>query len=258
MIAIDPATAKAIFQVVITVLKDEETRKRVLAIVLAPVITVVMILSFAFYILTNPIEFLGGLFQNDTHTAYAQALQDEYGYIGSDAVIDISGDYTASEVPLFLQWDKRWGNFAYGRSGTIASSGCGPTSLAMVTVALTGNTSVNPKVMADWSAANGYRVEGVGTSWGLFAAGARHWGFQCEELSVSSAQIAGKLREGKILIMSMGPGHFTSAGHFIVLRGITESGNILVNDPNSRERSQQEWNVSVFVNEGKGAWAFWK
>lgn len=61
MIAIDPATAKAIFQVVITVLKDEETRKRVLAIVLAPVITVVMVLSFAFYILTNPIEFLGGL-----------------------------------------------------------------------------------------------------------------------------------------------------------------------------------------------------
>lgn len=29
----------------------------------------------------------------------------------------------------------------------------------------------------------------------------------------------------------MGKGHFTNNGHFIVLRGITENGKILVNDP---------------------------
>lgn len=258
VIIIDPATAKIVLQVAIQVLKDEETRKRVIAIALTPIISIVMILSMAYYILTNPIEFLKSQFGNDTDVVYAQNLQNEYGYFGDGAVIDITGDYVDSEIPLFIQWDKRWGNYSYGRSGTIGSSGCGPTSLAMVIVGLNKDTTVNPKVVADWSYANGHRVEGVGTAWSLFPAGARKWGFNCEELSVSVSQISQKLREGKVLIASMGPGHFTRGGHFIVLRGITESGKILVNDPNSREKSNQEWSASLVVSEAKGAWAFWK
>lgn len=246
-------------QLAIQVVTDEETRKKVIAVILIPVISVVMILSMAYYILTNPLDFLSSLFNGDeTSTAYAQSMQDNYGYIGTDAVIDITGDYAESHIPLFIQWDKRWGNYAYGRSGTIGSSGCGPTSLAMVVVGLTGDTTVNPKVVADWSYANGHRVEGVGTAWSLFPAGATKWGINCEELLVSSSQISQKLREGKTIIASMGKGHFTSNGHFIVLRGITGNGKILVNDPNSREKSNQEWSVSIIVNEAKGVWAFWK
>jgi hypothetical protein len=56
--------------------------------------------------------------------------------------------------------------------------------------------------------------------------------------------------------MSMGPGHFTKGGHFIVLRGTTEDGRIIVADPNSETRSKQTWDVSVFLNEGKQLWAF--
>lgn len=259
MVAISATAAKVLIQLAIRVATDEQTRKRVLAIVLTPVISVVMILSMAYYILTNPLDFLSGLFGADSvSTSYAQSLQDNYGYIGSDAVIDISGEYTESQIPLFIQWDKRWGNYAYGKSGTIGSSGCGPTSLAMVVVGLTGDTSVNPKVVADWSYAKGHRVEGVGTAWSLFPAGAANWGITCEELSVNASQISQKLRAGKVIIASMGKGHFTNNGHFIVLRGITESGKILVNDPNSKEKSNREWNVSIIVSEAKGAWAFSK
>ena len=43
------------------------------------------------------------------------------------------------EYPLFLQWDKRWGCLAYGDDSNVAISGCGPTTLAMAVVALTGN-----------------------------------------------------------------------------------------------------------------------
>lgn len=259
MVAISATAAKVLIQLAIQVVTDEETRKKVIAVALIPVISVVMILSMAYYILTNPLDFLSSLFGGDaTNTAYAQALQDDYGYIGTDAVIDITGDYVESQTPLFIQWDKRWGNYAYGRSGTIGSSGCGPTSLSMVVVGLTGDTTVNPKVVADWSAANGHRVEGVGTAWSLFPAGATKWGINCEEFSVPSSQISQKLREGKIIIASMGKGHFTNNGHFIVLRGITESGKILVNDPNSRDKSNKEWSVSIIVNEAKGVWAFWK
>lgn len=59
----------------------------------------------------------------------------------------------------------------------------------------------------------------------------------------------------------MGKGHFTSSGHFIVLRGITEEGKILVADPISIKRSEQEWDLSIILNEArKGADAggpFW-
>ncbi len=255
---IDPVTAKIVVQAAINMLKDKETRRRVLTIALTPVISVVLILTMAYYLLTTPLEYLSEIFQTETDVTYARALQEEYGYISDGETIDISGDYEDSEVPLFIQWDSRWGNCRYGNSDTIASSGCGPTAFAMVTAALTGDTSVNPKVMAEWSAERGYCVAGVGTSWELFPAGARNWGFRCEELSVSSAQIADRLRQGKILIASMGKGHFTNQGHFIVLRGITDAGHVLINDPNSREKSKKAWSMSIIVGEAKGVWAFGK
>jgi predicted double-glycine peptidase len=59
----------------------------------------------------------------------------------------------------------------------------------------------------------------------------------------------------------MGKGHFTSSGHFIVLRGITETGKILVADPASKRRSEQEWDFDIILTEAqKGAGAggpFW-
>lgn len=59
----------------------------------------------------------------------------------------------------------------------------------------------------------------------------------------------------------MAKGHFTSYGHFIVLRGVTADKKILVADPISRKRSEQEWDLSIILNEAnKGADAggpFW-
>lgn len=257
--AVDPATAKAIAQAAIKVVSDEETRKKVIAIALIPIITIVIIIGIPLYIITHPLEFLGELFGgNATSIQAATDFQGNHGYFGDGAIIDISGDYIDSEIPLFLQGDKRWSMFSYGRSGTISSSGCGPTSLAMIVVGLTGDTSVNPKVVADWSVANGHRVEGVGSAWSLMTDGGAHWGLTVESVSIRASSISAALRAGKPIIASVGPGHFTSQGHFIVLRGITESGKILVNDPASTKRSQQEWDVSIIVNESKGMWAYSK
>ena len=51
------------------------------------------------------------------------------------------------------------------------------------------------------------------------------------------------------MIAIMSKGHFTSSGHFIVLRGVTEDGKILVADPASVKRSNQEWELGIIVNE---------
>ncbi|MEG0598433.1 MAG: papain-like cysteine protease family protein, partial [Oscillospiraceae bacterium] len=69
------------------------------------------------------------------------------------------------------------------------------------------------------------------------------------------------LSDGKLVVAIMSKGHFTNGGHFIVLRGMTSSGKILVADPASKSRSEQEWALSIIVSEASRAGAvggpFW-
>ena len=46
----------------------------------------------------------------------------------------------------------------------------------------------------------------------------------------------------------MSKGHFTTSGHFIVLRGV-KGEKILVADPASTTRSQKAWDLSIIVSE---------
>ena len=59
---------------------------------------------------------------------------------------------------------------------------------------------------------------------------------------------AGRLADGKLVVAIMSKGHFTSGGHFIVLRGV-QDGKILVADPASYRRSGQLWDLSIILNE---------
>ena len=57
------------------------------------------------------------------------------------------------------------------------------------------------------------------------------------------------LQEGKLVIAIMSKGHFTNSGHFIVLRGVTEDGKLLVADPASVKRSNKEWDLRIVTSE---------
>lgn len=154
----------------------------------------------------------------------------------------------SANLPYFNQTDSRWGYKSYG-SSSIATAGCGPTSLAMVVSGLTGNR-VEPDAVADWSLKNGHRAEGSGSYWSLMTAGGSNFGLNVESVSRKNPNaIVKALSEGKPVIASMGKGHFTNGGHFIVLRGITEDGKILVHDSASVNRSNQEWDLSIIINE---------
>ena len=50
------------------------------------------------------------------------------------------------------------------------------------------------------------------------------------------------------MVAIMAKGHFTSSGHFIVLRGV-QDGKIMVADPGSYKRSNQLWDLSIILNE---------
>lgn len=167
--------------------------------------------------------------------------------------ITLDADYSEGALPHLMQWDLRWGYAQYG-DGMLGLTGCGPTCLSMVTVGLTGNTQANPLAVADYSAGQGWYVEGVGTSWELMRSGAEHYGLYWQELPLDEGVMRQALETGGVLILSMLPGDFTESGHFIVVDGCTVDGfNVL--DPNSYARSEV-WSYSDLCTQIGNIWAY--
>lgn len=169
--------------------------------------------------------------------------------------INIKPYYTPGKIPLFEQWDKQWGYDQYGE-GPLATDGCGPTSLAMVAVGLTGNTLINPKVVADYSETHGGYVPGEGTSWSLMSDLAPHFGIEGKRIPEN--QVIDELKAGHPVIAAMGPGIFTLTGHFMVLTGITPDGKITLNDPDSIKYSNETWNFNQIATSARAFWSFTK
>ena len=168
--------------------------------------------------------------------------------------VHLDDDITPSEIPLFLQWDKRWGYASYGE-GIIGLDACGPTSLAMVAVGLTGNPAYSPMYVAKFSEDAGYFVAGSGTAWSLMKQGASHFGLTSQEITLNKRMMIKYLDQGHPIIASMSPGDFTSSGHFIVIHGYNEEG-FYVHDSNSIARSHTIWPYAVLSGQIKNMWAF--
>jgi len=84
----------------------------------------------------------------------------------------------------------------------------------------------------------------------LIPGAAQAWSLSVDGCTASEPQrIIDALAEGKLVVALMTKGHFTSSGHFIVLRGCTSDGKILVADPSSYKRSEKSWDMSIILNE---------
>lgn len=185
--------------------------------------------------------------------AVAQNILNTLMRFDSDGNVTDSGDLQeyppgSASIPYYNQCDLRWGNKRYG-DDSIKSAGCGPTALAMVVSGLT-NKIIYPDEMSKWAYEHNYKVRGGGSYWSLMTEGASKFGLKVQTVSRKDPNAVAKaLSDGKTIIVSMGRGHFTSGGHFIVLRGITEDGKILVNDSYSYKNTQIEWDLSIIMNE---------
>ena len=139
-----------------------------------------------------------------------------------------------TEVVYYNQLDERYANKPYG-TDNIGGYGCGPTAMAM------------------GSYDNGYWCSGSGSYHALIPAAAEAWGLPVSGCTASEPQrITDALSSGKLVVAIMSAGHFTSSGHFIVLRGVQDE-KILVADPASRTRSEQSWELSINLNEASKA-----
>ena len=185
---------------------------------------------------------------------------DDSGYYGTDYG-DIT--FTNAETPVvyYNQTDARWGNKPYGKTSTIGRAGCGPTALAIAVASLTGNR-VTPYDVAQWSVATCGLCEGSGSYHSLIPNGGRHYGLTVTSIGRDGKKLVEALQEGKLVIAIMSKGHFTNSGHFIVLRGVTADGKLLVADPASVKRSNKEWDLRIVTGEasrkvGSAGGPFW-
>lgn len=176
-------------------------------------------------------------------------------YADKDLDMDISADVTAGEVPLLLQWDKRWGYDFYG-TDYMGLNGCAPTALTIVYAGLTGNTDVNPYDMAKYAEENGLYLSGQGTKWELMEVGGRYLGLRVQRIWKDQNAIRNALAEGKLLTVRVGKGDFTDGGHFLVVCGIDESDLLEIRDPNSPEKSAQLWEFDRIMEQASCFWSF--
>lgn len=154
----------------------------------------------------------------------------------------------STSVTYYNQLDDRWRYMPYG-TDDIGGYACGPTAMAIVVSSLTSET-VDPPHMAQWAYENGYWCSKSGSYHSLIPGAAEAWGLFVEGCTPSEPQrIVDALADGKLVVALMTKGHFTSSGHFIVLRGVTSSGKILVADPSSYSRSEKQWDLSIILNE---------
>lgn len=150
-------------------------------------------------------------------------------------------------IAYFAQSDPAWKDQPYG-SDRVGPYGCGPTAMAM---------AVKSDRYKYRSRADGQLVQ---SKWIL---GCRKriisqyclWCSQCLWVGVFFSKLRYAGGSAHTAFRRPYRCRFDECrtlyqwGHFILLRGVTLDGNILVADPNSRARSLQEWDASIIINE---------
>ena len=166
--------------------------------------------------------------------------------------IDLTEFENEEKVPLLLQWDERWGYGEYGGS-VMGLSGCGPTCLSMVCMYLLHDARYDPWYIAQFSMENGYWETGKGSTWTLISEGGVQLGLDVVEIPLDEERLIKNLEVGNPVICVMGPGDFTSTGHFIVMTGYAD-GEIRINDPNSIHRSEKSWKYEDIKDQIRNLW----
>lgn len=131
------------------------------------------------------------------------------------------------------------------KGGTLASHGCGPTSCAVVGCTMLNNKKINPVIAMNWLC--GQRnccypggvlnacLTGYLTSIGLDARG------PINKHSGSEREIKHALRSNKMIIIRVGPGIFTTGGHYFVLVGINNKDMIEIAEVDDRAKNSRLW-----------------
>ena len=157
-------------------------------------------------------------------------------------------------IPLYFQTD--YPETMFG-TGSVATSGCSITCLAMVATSLTDHEYLPDELARYFGGTAENNIERL------------EIGSETMQLPFYKSENFDKtmeaLREGKVAIALMeGSSLFTQTQHFIVLTGLNENGKIMVNDPYAP--NYEKWDLKRAFTEGfdegdilygySGAWIY--
>lgn len=178
--------------------------------------------------------------QDDEQTLEVQEeILTEEESLKEQGEIAYNGDYLSENVKLgeyagltyYSQVDSRWKNHPYtsisDNSQTVGTSGCGPTSAAMIVSSIRG--TITPNTMANLFVANGYRSSNSGTYLSAFRWTADFFNIEYEHTKDLN-RVVELLKDNNYIIASCGSGLFTYGGHIIVIYG-AEDNNLKIYDP---------------------------
>lgn len=161
------------------------------------------------------------------------------------------------DMPLYYQQDYPENVVSWhGEETSVAQSGCGATCVSMVIGYFYPEEEPEPDDVMRLAGDMGfYRGDGLGRdALRLLLAEYEIIG-RWRELDARA--IENTLRKGKPIVVYVGPGYFTGSGHYIVLRGISENGELLVADPNSREKTEEKtYRFAEIIRQAKGDYPF--
>ena len=164
----------------------------------------------------------------------------------------------------YLQTDPRWKSKPYrvpGETATIGSSGCGPTAAAMLIETITGKT-YTPVDACAWSIEHGYKALKQGTYYAYFKPQFAAFGISCDMLNWSKTygkpdhtnhqKVLNLLKQGYYIIALMGPGLWTTGGHFVVVWWA--DGKIRINDPANTKEIRLNGDPKTFFSQVNYYW----
>ena len=150
--------------------------------------------------------------------------------------------------PQYYQGDYRWRNKRFG-IGTMAQSGCAPTSLAMVFSGL--GQKVLPTSVAEtiYNHTNEMNVRELGTSGKGVVYAINAYGYSYSVIT-SKEQLIAALQSGKPVFAAVGNGIFARGGltHAIVLSGYS-NGKTKAMDPDNVNTTGRWYDVNTIWNQ---------
>ena len=175
---------------------------------------------------------------------------------------------TFVQPPNFKQGDSRWGKKMYSNHGdksqTMASSGCGPTSMADI-VAQWWDKNITPYDMALKALEWGCRTSNSGTTSSFFKKVANLYKAASYKPSSNINDVINCLNDGGYVIVCFGPGSsgkpgykkWTKGGHYCCIWGYN-NGTFYINDPASSSSARAKGTKEEVMACRKGYYLFRK
>jgi hypothetical protein len=139
---------------------------------------------------------------------------------------------------------------------TCDNNGCGPTSCAIVAATYLGQ-EITPNELIDWAVNAGQSAAGDGSYHTIVKKFGEDFAIPVTD-ALTKEDMVTALGEGKLVMILMEGNDVTGEyydgdGHFLVLRGLTSDGNILVADPDEPDKTKNTigWSPDVIWNNQK-------